>query len=130
MEIRKYDTGDEAALFALLRREGPEWDCYQKDNYSRALRDSITFVACEDDMICGFSRSMDDNGLYIYVLDLLVDKAYRGQRLGHRLMEATCREYPGQIPYVMSDADGFYEKMGYKREGSIFEVILSDGEGK
>jgi hypothetical protein len=44
----------------------------------------------------------------VYIFDLLVKKSYRGQQ--------------NQPVYVMSDVDPYYEKLGYRREGSIFEV--------
>jgi hypothetical protein len=33
-----------------------------------------------------------------------------------------CQDFPNQPVYVMSDVDPYYEKLGYRREGSIFEV--------
>jgi GNAT superfamily N-acetyltransferase len=53
---------------------------------------------------------------------LLVRKSYRGRNIGKILMERVCRDFPGQTVYVMSDVDLYYEKLGYRREGSIFEV--------
>lgn len=37
-------------------------------------------------------------------------------------MEWVCKNFPDQPVYVMSDVDQCYEKLGYRREGSIFEV--------
>lgn len=31
-------------------------------------------------------------------------------------------EYPGQTVYVMSDVDAYYEKVGFQKIGSVFEV--------
>ncbi len=39
-------------------------------------------------------------------------------------MERVCSDFPGDTVYVMSDADKYYEKQGYRREGSVFEVRL------
>jgi len=49
-------------------------------------------------------------------------KAYRGKEIGKKLLECLQQDYPDQVVYVMSDVDGYYEKVGYKRIGSIFEV--------
>lgn len=38
-------------------------------------------------MLCGYSRSLDDFGEYIYVCDFLVMPAYRGKGIGRKLME-------------------------------------------
>jgi len=48
--------------------------------------------------------------------------AYRGKEIGRKLMECIYKDYPNQVVYVMSDVDGYYEKVDYKRIGSIFEV--------
>jgi hypothetical protein len=40
------------------------------------------------------------------------------------LMETVCEDFSDQLVYVMSDVDTYYEKLGYQREGSIFEVKM------
>ncbi len=124
--IRRYGPRDKERLFALIASEGTQWDCYNdvEDVYVKALGNSITYAAFDGDHLCGYSRSVDDNGIYIYISDLLVEKRYRGRGIGQRLMEAVCRDYPRQTVYVLSDEDEFYEKKGYGREGSVFEVKL------
>lgn len=130
MEIRKYNKGiDETRLMDLIRNEGEEWSCYWNDEASQQYRDalfhSITYVAIEGENLLGYSRSLDDNGFYIYVCDLLVGEKHRGQGMGRKLMEVLCEDYPDRTVYVMSDEDGYYEKLGYDREGSVF-VVKSD----
>jgi len=68
-----------------------------------------------------YSGKREINGVYIY--DLLVRKAHTGNQIGKLLMEQACRDFPDQSVYVMSDVDVYYEKLGYMREGTIFEVI-------
>lgn len=124
--IKQYAGQDERALFEMMEREGPEWEEYyskRKDEYKAALKSSITYVAYEGDALCGYCRCRDDGGFGIYICDLLVDKKHRGKRIGHTLMARVCADYPGNIVYVMSDVDEYYEKQGYRREGTIFEVI-------
>ncbi len=94
--------------------------------YKAALQNSITYVAYENDEICGYSRSLDDCGFYIYVCDLLVRKKYRGREIGRKLMECIYKDFPDRIVYVMSDADGYYVKLGYRREVSVFEVTKEE----
>jgi GNAT superfamily N-acetyltransferase len=132
MDIRRYETKDETALMAMIRAEGDEWICYWGDDvaaaYRKALAESITYVAVEDGAIIGYSRSLPDHGFYVYVCDLLVAKPWRGRAIGRRLMEVVVRAHPGQTVYVMSDVDGYYRKLGYHREGSVFEVLPPDPE--
>ena len=110
----------------MIIAEGKEWACYSdksvSDKYRLALDNSITYVAYDRDKLCGYSRSIDDCGFYVYVCDLLVMPMYRGRKIGRKLMECICTDYPNRIVYVMSDVDEYYKKQGYKREGSIFEV--------
>lgn len=130
MDIRKYSAEDEANIMKLLRTEGDEWICYwgkdSAEKFKKALLNSIVYVAYEDGTLCGYLRSIDDNDFYIYICDLLVDKRYRGRKIGQKLMEQVCLDYPDRTVYVMSDVDDFYTKKGYRREGSIFEVKLRD----
>jgi GNAT superfamily N-acetyltransferase len=123
--LRKYNWQlDEDKLLKMIEEEDG-WDYADSsmvDKYKKALKTSITFVAYQGDTICGYSRSLDDGGIYIYVCDLLVKKLFRGKNLGRYLMECLYEYYPDQLVYVMSDVDGYYEKVGYKRIGSIYEV--------
>lgn len=128
MEIRRYiKEKDEDNLMKMIENEREEWACYWAEavnkKYRAALASSITYVAYEGDILCGYSRSLDDCGFYIYVCDLLVMPEHRGKDIGRKLMEHLQEEYPGQTVFVMSDVDGYYKKLGYRREGSVFEVI-------
>lgn len=125
MQIRKYNKiDDEVKLLNLIDAEDG-WD-YATDTlvekYKVALETSVTYVAYEGDDLCGYSRSLNDFDEYIYVCDLLVKPACRGKEIGRRLMESIYNDYPNQVVYVMSDEDGYYDKVKYKRIGSIFEV--------
>ncbi|WP_202947200.1 GNAT family N-acetyltransferase [Marinilabilia salmonicolor] len=125
MEIKRYQQDiDEPELMQMIKDE-EGWD-YADDKmaerYKFALGNSITFVAYQNDVLCGYSRSLDDCGFYIYVCDLLVKPAYRGNEIGRKLMGCLMDEYPGQTVYVMSDVDAYYEKVGFQKIGSVFEV--------
>ena len=127
MRIRAYNKDDdEDKLMKMIEAEGKEWVCYSdesvSDKYRLALDNSITYVAYEGDSLCGYSRSIDDCGFYVYVCDLLVKSMYRRRNIGRKLMECIYTAYPNHIVYVMSDVDEYYKKQGYKREGSVYEV--------
>ena len=128
MEIRTYSRTDEAHLFDMMREEGSEWAGYWGESgiekYKTALANSITYVAYEGNELCGYARCRDDDGFGVYVYDLLVKKSYRGNSIGRMLMERVCTDFPNATVYVMSDVDGYYNKQGYCREGSIFKVHI------
>ena len=123
IEIRKYDsTKDYDDLMAVIKSEGEEWKDYLNSKYQLALDRSITYVACADKNLCGYSRSINDNGIFIWVIDLLVDENYRGHSIGKMLMECLLTDYPDQDVYVLSDVDDYYHKLGYQKEGTVFKV--------
>jgi ribosomal protein S18 acetylase RimI-like enzyme len=126
MEIKKYSKADESLLFDLLVDEGDEWSDYHgaagRDKYIKALESSITYIAWDETLVCGYARCREDDGFGVYVYDLLARKTHRGREIGKSLMERVCQDFPNQPVYVMSDVDPYYEKLGYRREGSIFEV--------
>ncbi len=127
MKIRAYQKEkDEDQLMRMIEAEGDEWADYTNDigseKYKSALENSITYVAYSESRLCGYSRSINDNGFYIYVCDLLVEPKSRGNNIGRQLMEYIYNDYPDHQIFVMSDVDEYYEKLGYKREGTLFEV--------
>jgi len=124
--IRRYSHADEDALFQLIEAEGEEWrDYWQGEGrrkYANALKNSICYLIFEEDILCGFARCRDDDGFGVYIYDLLVDRNYRRKGYGSLLMAQACKDFPDSPVYVMSDIDPYYEKQGYKREGTIFRV--------
>lgn len=126
MKIKKYSKAYESLLFDLLVDEGDEWSDYHgqggREKYIRALESSITYIACDEALVCGYVRCREDDGFGVYIYDLLVRKSYRGRRIGKSLMERMCQDFPDEPVFVMSDVDSYYEKLGYRKEGSIFEV--------
>ncbi|MCL2353871.1 MAG: GNAT family N-acetyltransferase [Defluviitaleaceae bacterium] len=123
VSIRPYMSSDENGLFAMIEREGVEWTYYQGENrarYVEALSKDTPYLLFEGDALCGYIRAHDDFGFGVYVLDLLVDKAYRGKEYGRMLIEQVCRDFPNDTVYVMSDVNPYYEKLGYGVEGTIF----------
>lgn len=128
MKIKRYSETDEMQLFEMLRDEGAEWECYfaqaAGEKYKQVLKQSVTFVAYADSVLCGYVRGRKDGGFGIYVYDLLVKKTYRGRNVGKKLVDRIREEHPEEAVYVMSDADGYYEKQGYYRVGSIYKVHI------
>ncbi len=127
MKIRTYNPEtDFEGIISLMKAEGEEWSCYcSKENaekYKLALAGSITYVAIEHNIIIGFSRSFKDFDFYMYISDLLVHKEFRGRDIGKELIGKVCDDFPNNTIFVMSDVDEYYKKLGFRYEGSIFEV--------
>lgn len=123
IEIKKYDhSNDYHNLLKIIKSESEEWKGYFNSKYQEVLKQSITYVAFADNELCGYSRSINDFGLYVWVIDLLVDNRHRGYSIGKKLMECLLTDYPNQDVFVMSDVDEYYKKLGYRKEGSIFKI--------
>jgi len=124
MIIRRYSKVDASLLFDMLKEEGDDWSDYHEgyNKYIKALESSVSYVIYDGIILCGYVRCREDDGFGVYVYDLLVRKSFRGMNLGKMLIEQVCKNFPDQPVYIMSDADPYYEKLGYKKEGSIFEV--------
>lgn len=121
--IQKYEhQKDYKQLIKLIYSEGEEWKLYLGPKYKKALESSIVYVAYTNNELCGYARSINDSDFYIWIVDLLVDKKYRGNAIGQKLMECFLRDFPNLDVLVMSDVDDYYTKLGYKKEGSIFKV--------
>jgi ribosomal protein S18 acetylase RimI-like enzyme len=124
--IRQYSKADENLLFDLLIDEGDDWIDYHgpvgRSKYIKALESSITYIVYDENLVCGYARCREDDGFGVYIYDLLVRKTHRGKRIGKALMERVLKDFPNQPIYVMSDVDPYYEKLGYRKVGSIFEV--------
>ena len=124
IEIRRYSKYKESQFFQFLEKEGEEWSCYyapkNRDRYALNLEKSISYLLYKDKEIIGYIRALEDFGFYIYICDLLVDKDHRGHGYGNKMMEHIKSIYPNHDIYVMSDIDPYYEKQGYKKEGSVF----------
>ena len=128
LEIRKYEEHvDYDNLIELLRSE-QNWDWFLGKavigKHKKSLKESITYVACIDDQVIGYTRSLEDIESYIYVCELLVRKEFRGRSMGKDLLERLVLDYPDHEVLVMSDEDSYYKKLGYAVEGSIFKVSV------
>lgn len=125
MEIRRYTKAYESSVFDLLVDEGEDWGEYYgpgQTNYVKALESSITYIAWEQNIVCGFIRCREDDGFGVYVYDLLTRKICRGRGIGKRLMERVSQDFLDQPIYIMSDVDPYYDKLGYRKVGSIFKL--------
>ena len=123
IKVKKYNKSEDyKKVSELIESEGEEWKDYLNPKYQVNLEHSITYVAYANEVLCGYSRSMSDYGFFIWVIDLLVGKNFRGNSIGKKLLECILIDFPNQDVFVMSDVDGYYAKLGYKKEGSIFKI--------
>lgn len=127
MEIRLYNKAqDEERLMQLIEEEGEEWADYwapeAAEKFKLALEQSLTHVAYQGEKLCGFTRSLDDCGFNILLMDLLVAPDHRGKNIGRQFIERICRDYPQHEVYVLSDNNDYYEHQGFSMIGTVFAL--------
>jgi len=125
MEISEYKLEHEDDILAAIKND-PEWDIFtNKDaigNYRNSLKDSVTYVCHDNYELCGYVRALLDNGLAIYISELYVIPKWRNQKIGRSLIERIKLDFSNMTVYALSDEDAYYEKIGYKKVGSVFEL--------
>ena len=107
--------------------QDPDWDIFtksetQKTNYKKMLQRSVTYVCYSGNDLCGYIRAILDDGFAIYISELYVKQKYRNNLVGQRLIEKIKEKYSRVTVYALSDEDLFYEKKGYNKIGSVFEI--------
>ena len=120
----KYDKAYESELIALLKKE-PDWDSFTDagaiEVFKSTLLSSQTYICKSQSEVCGYLRALVD-GFGIYVSELYVAPAFRNNGYGKELLKALKQDHPDQAVYVLSDEDLYYEKLGCKRVGSVFQL--------
>ena len=119
----RYDKTYESKLIALLKKD-PEWNAFTHTGkigvFKSALLRSQTYICKSQGKVCGYLRALVD-GFGIYVSELYVAPAFRNNGYGKELLKKLKQDHPDQVVYVLSDEDLYYEKLGCKRVGSVFQ---------
>lgn len=122
--IFRYDKPHESELIALLKSE-PDWNSFTGPDsinaFKNALLTSETYVYKIESKICGYLRALVDE-FGIYVSELYISPSHRKNGYGKELLKMIKQKHPNQEVYVLSDEDPYYERLGYKRVGSIFQL--------
>lgn len=125
-EIVRYSIDHEGGLLDLLKNE-PDWNEYTAPDFIEVFRqsllDSDTLVCKDGSAYYGYLRAITD-GLGLYISELYVAPPGRNRGIGRRLLKAFKEQNINREVYVLSDEDSYYEKLGYRKVGSIFEIGL------
>lgn len=122
--ILRYDKRHESELLSLLKAE-PDWNSFTGADTLEIFRDALlnseTYICQSQGRICGYLRALVD-GFGIYVSELYVAPPCRNRGQGKELLNKIRQQHPNQDIYVLSDEDLYYEKLGCKRVGTVFQL--------
>jgi len=125
MEISKYKPEHENDVVAAISKD-PDWDMFTNDGaidiYRESLKNGVTYVCYRNNEFCGYVRAILDDGLAIYISELYVIPKCRNLKIGQSLLERVNVDFSGLDVYALSDEDAYYQKKGYKKIGSVFEL--------
>ena len=65
---------------------------------------------------------MVDDGMALYISELFVKPECRNRKIGQKLIEIVKIKNRSVTVYALSDEDRYYEKKGYQKIGSVFEI--------
>jgi GNAT superfamily N-acetyltransferase len=125
MEILRYKREHEDAVISAIMKD-PDWDMFTKENsvasYKERLLESVTYVCLENGVFCGYVRALLDDGFAVYISELFVVPEWRNRKIGRALVEKVKMDFEQLTVYALSDEDAYYEKLGYRNVGSVFEI--------
>ena len=125
MKIFRYRLEHEEAVLSAIKGD-PNWDIFTNDdtidNYKKSLIESITYVCYHNVNFCGYLRALLDDGFAIYISELYVVPEWRNRMIGRSLVAQVKMDFDRLSVYALSDEDAYYEKLGYNKIGSVFEI--------
>lgn len=125
MKIIRYKPEHEAAVLTAISKD-PDWDMFTNDEaidtYRKRLHESITYVCYEGETFAGYLRALLDDAFALYISELFVVPEMRNKKVGRMLISKLKSDFSNLTVYVLSDEDIYYQKLGYKRIGSVFEI--------
>jgi predicted N-acetyltransferase YhbS len=125
MEILRYKREYEDAVISAIK-EDPNWDIFTEEksitSYKKRLLESVTYVCFENGVLCGYVRALLDDCFAVYISELFVVPEWRNRAVGRTLITNLKEDYGHLTVYALSDEDAYYEKLGYRNVGSVFEI--------
>lgn len=136
--IRNRPTADQY----LHLRAQTDWHTVSPQEVETAMAASLfSLLAIHENRVVGCARIIGDGGLYFYIQDMIVDRDYRGRKIGTRMMHRLLQwlsENAGDNAFIglmaAEGADGFYRRFGFEARAdgqpgmSISSSFAHDGK--
>lgn len=107
-----------------------EWDHREPEEIEDSFQKSkYVFVARQRGELIAFSRTVDDGKYYALIVDVVVHPKHQGKGIGTRMVNKLSGLLKGYNFITLTAApgkDGFYEKLGWKKQRSAY--ILPSNE--
>lgn len=121
MSVSLSDNAPSTQLFIDLRAECG-WGVISNKHAQIAIDNSLLWASAHiDDEVIGFVRLIGDGALNYYIQDLIVSKPFRGQGLGHALIEKLLSLCVDVVPsgatiglMAVHGTEAFYEELGFQ----------------
>jgi predicted N-acetyltransferase YhbS len=126
MEILRYTHEHEEAVISAIKKD-PNWGIFTNEKsiktYKKKLLESVTYVCLEDGAFCGYVRALLDDCFAVYISELFVAPEWRNRTIGRTLIARVKKDFGHLSVYALSDEDAYYEKLGHRNVGSVFEIL-------
>ena len=102
------------------------------DELRRSFENSAVVVFARDgSRIVGKARALSDGVCNAYVVDVWTHSDYRRRGIASRLMRLLEEQLAGQHIYLFTDdAEGFYQTLGYRRQGVGMSIVVGRWLGR
>ncbi|MCL2632423.1 MAG: GNAT family N-acetyltransferase [Coriobacteriia bacterium] len=129
ISIRAAAESDMELVFEAASKEG--WSTYsqRQDALRGALKLSTMMVAYDSDVFVGFARAISDGFVTTFLCEVLVVEEYRNRGIGSMLVHSIWELFSETRLDLISDADGFYEKLNFRKVGSGFRISKWQAQG-
>ena len=120
IHVRCWSKADASAIERLSTRESWSTPARRPEATLAAWQNSWpTLVVTEEERVIGFVRGITDGAITLFIAELLVDPAYRGNGLGRLLLDTCHALFPQTRLDLISttEAAPFYKAVGFRYVG-------------
>lgn len=114
------------ALFHAVGWAGKDIPDFMLQHFNKPfLQSSYVISAWEEEQLIGCARVLTDGIIQAALWDVAVLPEYQGRGIGRALVEKAVARYPHAqwLLCTIPERMGFYEKLGFRRDDSIFMSI-------